>query len=264
MPKPYFLFLSKNKRSLSFLWFGLSIFFHSICLANEASVVSGYNPIPNVEKDVEILSSKIDIQFSELLKVRAGYYIFLDNKKFNHGYSGSSRIGSENRLYLDFTYEYSQSDSYFPQQQAVLTLMARLPETPIAGFYEYSEKRYAFTIHRHAAVKVGHYKNREWLIGGFAVDYYENKMPQIHVVIELENEAQLMKNSINAKLRIGKHHRINNNTLMEPSFGVDIAIDGDIGLVPAFKQLKFIYQYSGSLLRSSYRTGLSVGVRYTF
>jgi len=264
MPKSYLLFLSRNKCSLSYLWLGLSIFFHSICLGSEVSIVSGYNPIPSVEKDVEILSSKIDIQFSELIKVRAGHYIFFDNKKFNHGYSGSSRIGSANRLYLDFSYEYSQSDSYFPQQHAVLTLMIRLPETPVAGFYEYSEKRYAFTIHRHAAVKVGHYKNFEWLIGGFAVDHYENKTPQIHVVIELENETQLRKNSISAKLRIGQHHRIKDNMLMVPSFGVNAAIDGDIGLVPTFKQLKFIYQYRGSLLRSAYRTGLSVGIKYIF
>ncbi len=264
MPKSHLLFLLKAKNALSYLWLGVSILFHSICSGNEASIVSGYNPIPNVEKDVEIVKSKIDMQFSELLKVRAGYYIFIDNKNTYHGYSGSTRIGSPNRLYLDFAYKYSQSNSYFPHQHAALTLMTRLPGTAVGGFYKYSEKRYTFTIHRHVAINVGHYKNHEWLIGGFAVDHFENKIPQIHVIIELENEAQLRKNSINAKLKIGKHHRIKNNALMEPSFGATVAIDGDIGLVPAYKQLKFIYQYSGSLLRSSYRTGLSVGIRYFF
>ena len=249
---------------LKCLWISLLLIFCSPTLANEASIVTGYNPVPVIEKDVEMLSARLNVALSENLNVRAVHQMFIDEKTLHHGYSGAVRVGSDQSFFVDLSYDFSQSGSYLPKQQTSAVLMTRLPDSAVGGFYEYHEKSYDFTHYRSLVVSAGHVVKQEWLIGGLSVTHYEGETPQIHVLLAMTNLEESDNNIVNFKISLGKHHRIANDVLLEPSFGAEVYLQGDVVVLPKFRSLKFMVEYHGSLLRSSYRTGISLGLKYLF
>jgi len=247
--------------SLCFVSFAISPL---IAHAYEASVSAGYNPLPNVEKDVETTSVAASTQVGVWLNLAAAYRATLVDSEIDQGFSGRVEVGLQKNIHVAMAFQQSESDSYFPKQDATLRLMTRLSQSPIGGIYEYSEARYTFAVQRTINIQVGHYYDSEWLIAGVGAESYGSRIPEAYITIEKRDEALNVRDGFNLKLKLGKHFRLSNNSVVDPSFGLLIDLEGNKAISPALKHLKFLYQYNGSLLKRSYRTGLAIGLKYFF
>lgn len=234
--------------------------------AGQNSVMTslGYNPDTRFDTAAKISSTQFVFALSPEIALNLDYKMLNADSQTTQSYGLALSLGSVSDFMVRLSHELSEKNSYLPSDRTRMLFIRRLKGTRVAGFYELMNAYYGFANNRSFDMSVGHVYQKEWLRVGVATEHWSGEVPQAKILFALNKRWERQRKYFSAKIYLGNLQRVRQEKLLDMEKGLHVIINGDSPLNYFSKNLNLVYRYNAILLDSSFDTGISLGVKFSY
>ncbi len=236
--------------------------------SNKINISLGNNSNPEVNNDTFVLSTGIAVKLFSGLQLNVKH--MLQKQGGEKTEAGEIKISGGNpyRLLYKVSHGFGQSSYYFSSSSTRLQLIKRLENSPMGGFYEYSEDIYGFGVYRQAEFGPGYIWNNNLIYMGARVEKAGSESLALQYLLSVNHHFQYIAGKIQVRLYSGPQYVFDDAVINRPEFGFRLKINGQ-WLPPGMPQnMQISYKVNGLFIKRSVgvyrRFGVAVGLVYEY